>query len=232
MFLFQRIRVLQCRTISTLSKVRHQPPRLNHNIKHMQRQRKSTQNSLMNVSKNRANLLTKPLLFSSFVVTASFGTVAVADRLNWQLPPALREMNQRTPYLWPFVGTVVLANVIVFGCWSYGKHVSYITPRFIERYFLCQHGIPHSFALLGSTFSHQGAMHLGFNMFAFYGFGRACCQEIGPGDTAAMVNSFVFVWCLYCVVLSVCVLPVFLHFFFAPSLLLSIFPVSMYPLAF
>ena len=131
------------------------------------------------------DLFTKPFLFSTFVVTSSFGAVAVVDRLNLRLPPSLQDMNARTPFLWPFVGTVILSNMVIFGLWN----KSFLPPRFIEKYFLCRHGIPNTFSTLGSTFSHQNLMHLGFNMFAFYGFGRACCHEIGSGDTAALYLS-------------------------------------------
>jgi membrane associated rhomboid family serine protease len=131
------------------------------------------------------SLFTKPIIFSTFVVTGSFASVAAVERFNFQLPQAINELNQRTPYLFPFVGTVILSNIMIFGLWN----KSYLVPRFITKYFLCQHGLPHVFSTLGSTFSHQNFMHLGFNMFALYSFGRACCHQVGSGDTAAMYLS-------------------------------------------
>tara|TARA_B100000780_G_scaffold256529_1_gene205770 strand:- start:5 stop:1033 length:1029 start_codon:yes stop_codon:yes gene_type:complete len=169
------------------------PTRLNHNLQISKRIRQqslqlrhfSRQHPPKTSNSKVKNLFLKPLLFSTFIVTSSFTAVAVVDRLPIKLPRFLQDMNLSTPYLWPFIGTVILSNVIIFGCWN----KSYLVPRFIERYFLCQHGIPHVFSTLGSTFSHSTPMHLGLNMFAFYGFGRACCNEIGSGDTAAMYVS-------------------------------------------
>ena len=131
---------------------------------------------------NIANLLVKPALFTSFVVGGSFGVTAVVERLNvLQLPAWAVEMNRKTPYLWPFVAPVILANAAIFMLWHRP-----LPPFFLDRLFLSHPGIPTASAMLGSTFSHKTVMHLGFNMFAFYGFARATCHSVGSGDAASM----------------------------------------------
>jgi hypothetical protein len=127
------------------------------------------------------NLLLKPALFTGVTIAGSFGVTTAIDRLNLRLPKWAVDMNQRTPHLWPFVGTVVLSNIAIFLMWQRG-----LPPRFLSKYFLSQHGMEHTFAMLGSTFSHRDLWHLGFNMFAFYSFSRSTSFSLGSGDTASM----------------------------------------------
>eukprot|EP00052_Salpingoeca_macrocollata_P011726 m.90632 g.90632 ORF g.90632 m.90632 type:complete len:316 (+) comp18175_c0_seq2:93-1040(+) len=82
------------------------------------------------------------------------------------------------------ISGVVCANVAVFALWR-------IRPlaAVMRRFFLHEAWTGRSLQLLGSAFSHKGALHLGVNMYAFYTFASGLYPVMGPEHLTAFYLS-------------------------------------------
>ena len=127
------------------------------------------------------NLFIRPAIFTTLVVTGSFGLTTLIDGMDYKLPYWAVDMNERTSYLWPVVAPVILGNVAIFLFWQRRS-----VPKFFDRHFVNRQNIPSLFALVGSAFSQKDFMHLATNMLAFYGFARSIVETEGPGDTISI----------------------------------------------
>lgn len=98
-------------------------------------------------------------LWGSTVVTFAVVGLSILFAQHYMLPARRARIWPDIPPAAATIIALIGINVAVFLVWRLPQ-----TWRFMNRYFMLVPGYPHSFSIIGNTFSHQGLSHLAMNM--------------------------------------------------------------------
>ena len=117
-----------------------------------------------NLSHNVSSV--RPVLFASMF---AMGTFAASGYLKYKSSNTcmssswsfFKMFKKYTHSHNSFFYPIAAANVAVFGLWNWRGRSTRFLQGFLQEHFVYIHGVSSTFSLLGCTFSHKDADHLG-----------------------------------------------------------------------
>ncbi|KAI5853124.1 hypothetical protein DFP73DRAFT_506924 [Morchella snyderi] len=125
-------------------------------------------------------------LFAPFIFTSAICGGSYYFAQAWVPAPVESRLFPTLPQSFTTVAAIIAANCAIFLAWKVPLPVSW---RLLNRYFISVAGLPYSFSMIGSVFSHQTIAHLGLNMIGINLMTLIVCDQIGRGNFLALYFS-------------------------------------------